>query len=60
MKDFSNQTPEEYVQQFFIEKFHPHTLIIGYDHRFGKNRKGDYHLLEEYGKTIRLYCKRNS
>ena len=36
-----------------IEKFHPHTIIIGYDHRFGKDRLGDYLLLEklapEYG-----------
>ncbi len=50
-ENFSNQTPEAYVQQFLYEKFHPHTLIIGYDHRFGKDRKGDYHLLENMGKT---------
>src|SRR5262249_30278788 len=28
--------------------FHPHTVIIGYDHRFGRARKGDFHLLEAY------------
>jgi len=44
---FSKMTAEEYVRDFLIRKFHPHTLIIGYDHRFGKDRKGDYHLLEE-------------
>ena len=46
-KDFSEQTAKAYVEQFLIEKFHPHTIIIGYDHRFGNNREGDYHLLEE-------------
>jgi len=43
---FSKLTAEEYVSEFLIKKFHPHTIIIGYDHRFGSGRKGDYHLLE--------------
>ena len=38
---FSQQSAEEYVHDFLVKKFHPHTLIIGYDHRFGKNREGD-------------------
>jgi riboflavin kinase/FMN adenylyltransferase len=50
--DFSQQSPEEYIEQFLVEKFHPHTVIIGYDHRFGKNRKGDYKLLEEYSSRL--------
>ena len=44
---FANQPAEEYVRNFLIDKFHPHTIIIGYDHRFGKERKGDYLLLEK-------------
>ena len=44
---FSELSAEEYVRDFLISKFHPHTIIIGYDHRFGKERKGDYHLLED-------------
>lgn len=54
---FSNQTPEEYVQHFLFERFHPHTIIIGYDHRFGKSRKGDYHLLENLGKELGFEVK---
>jgi riboflavin kinase/FMN adenylyltransferase len=45
---FSQMTAEEYITDFLIARFHPHTVIIGYDHRFGKGRLGDYHLLEEY------------
>lgn len=45
---FSSQTAEEYVEKFLIDRFHPHTIIIGYDHRFGKNRSGDFKLLEKY------------
>ena len=33
-KEFSEQTPEAYVTNFLFEKCRPHTLIIGYDHRF--------------------------
>jgi riboflavin kinase / FMN adenylyltransferase len=44
---FSQQTPQQYVRDFLVEKFHPHTIIIGYDHRFGKGRLGDFHLMEE-------------
>jgi riboflavin kinase/FMN adenylyltransferase len=44
---FANQPAEEYISGFLVEKFKPHTIIIGYDHRFGRDRKGDYLLLEE-------------
>lgn len=49
---FSQMSAEEYVEHFLIEKFHPHTIIIGYDHRFGKGRTGDYLLLEEYSSKL--------
>ncbi|SFQ23991.1 bifunctional riboflavin kinase/FAD synthetase [Parafilimonas terrae] len=56
-KAFSEQTPEEYVVNFLFEKCRPHTLIIGYDHHFGKNRAGDYHLLERFGKELGFTVK---
>lgn len=50
---FANQSAEEYIRDFLVEKFHPNTIIIGYDHRFGRDRGGNYQLLEaksaEYG-----------
>lgn len=48
---FSSLTAEEYVREFLVSKFHPHTVIIGYDHRYGKGRQGDYHLLEEFSRS---------
>jgi riboflavin kinase/FMN adenylyltransferase len=45
---FSQMTAEEYIKDFLLARFHPHTVIIGYDHRFGKGRLGDYHLLEQF------------
>jgi riboflavin kinase / FMN adenylyltransferase len=44
---FANQPAEDYIRNFLIDKFHPHTIIIGYDHRFGRDRAGDYLLLEQ-------------
>jgi riboflavin kinase / FMN adenylyltransferase len=45
---FSQLTAAQYIEAFLLAKFQPHTVIIGYDHRFGQGRRGDYHLLEEY------------
>lgn len=44
---FSEQPADIYIKDFIIDRFQPHTIIIGYDHHFGKERKGNYRLLEE-------------
>ncbi|MBK8610951.1 MAG: bifunctional riboflavin kinase/FAD synthetase [Chitinophagaceae bacterium] len=44
---FANQTAEEYIRDFLVANFKPHTIIIGYDHRFGRDWAGDYKLMEE-------------
>lgn len=51
---FARQTPAEYIEHFLIEKFHPHTIIIGYDHRFGQGRTGNYKLLEAYADQLQF------
>lgn len=42
---FANMSAHSFIQDFIVHHFHPHTIIIGYDHRFGKNREGNYQLL---------------
>lgn len=54
---FANQSAEDYIQNFLIDKFHPHTIIIGYDHRFGKERLGDYRLLEKKAKEYNFQLR---
>lgn len=49
---FASQNAEEYINDFLFAKFKPHTVVIGYDHKFGQGRRGDYHLLEEYGDKL--------
>lgn len=55
--DFSNQPAEEYISEFLVARFHPRTIIIGYDHRFGNNRAGDYKLLEKYQDKFQFEVK---
>lgn len=43
---FAEMEANTYISDFLVKKFRPHTLIIGYDHRFGKNRAGDIQLLQ--------------
>lgn len=43
---FSSQSAEAYLERFLVKRFQPHTIIIGYDHRFGKGRAGDFQFLE--------------
>ncbi len=54
---FADQTAEEYIRDFLIRQFRPHTIIIGYDHRFGKNRLGDYKLLEKMADVYQYQLK---
>ncbi|MGE5521419.1 MAG: riboflavin biosynthesis protein RibF, partial [Candidatus Dadabacteria bacterium] len=46
-KEFSELPAEEYIRSFIVANFHPHTIIIGYDHHFGRNRQGNLAFLKE-------------
>jgi riboflavin kinase/FMN adenylyltransferase len=54
---FAALTAEEYIQDFLVDKFHPHTVIIGYDHRFGHDRVGDYHMMEAFAAKLGFQLK---
>ncbi|WP_353101940.1 bifunctional riboflavin kinase/FAD synthetase [Myroides odoratus] len=47
--DFANLTAEEFVKQVLVDTFNISKIIIGYDHRFGKNRTADIHDLKRFG-----------
>ncbi|TNE79448.1 MAG: bifunctional riboflavin kinase/FAD synthetase [Bacteroidetes bacterium] len=46
-KEFSRQNAEDFVRDVLIGKLGMHTMVIGYDHRFGKNREGSFEHLKE-------------
>ncbi|MBA5793617.1 bifunctional riboflavin kinase/FAD synthetase [Flavobacterium sp. xlx-214] len=49
-QDFANLSAEEFVKNVLVDQFNIDKIIIGYDHRFGKNRSADIHDLIEFGK----------
>lgn len=49
---FATQQANNYIHDFLWKLFQPHTVIIGYDHHFGKDRIGNYQMLETYGAQL--------
>jgi len=49
--EFSNLSGEEFVKNILVDKLNIQKIIIGYDHKFGKNRSSDIHDLINFGKT---------
>jgi riboflavin kinase/FMN adenylyltransferase len=54
---FANQHAVDYIRDFLVNRFRPHTIIIGYDHRFGRDRLGDYRLLEKLAEKYKYHLK---
>lgn len=48
-KKLSRMAPVEYVRDILVNKIGINTIVIGYDHHFGRNREGDIELLRELG-----------
>lgn len=51
-KEFSRLTAEEFVQEILVNQLHVKKVIIGYDHRFGRNRKADITDLKRFGEQF--------
>jgi riboflavin kinase/FMN adenylyltransferase len=47
-REFSEQSPEDYIENFLVKYFHPSCIVIGYDHKFGRDRKGDFAMLQRF------------
>jgi riboflavin kinase/FMN adenylyltransferase len=50
-KDFSRQSSLEFIRDILVNRIGTRYLIIGYNHRFGKNREGSFTHLKEFGPT---------
>jgi riboflavin kinase/FMN adenylyltransferase len=48
-KEFSQQSPEQFVTKYLVEGIGVKEVVIGYDHHFGKGRGGNMDLLSELG-----------
>jgi riboflavin kinase/FMN adenylyltransferase len=50
-KEFSRLSAEDFVKDILVDKINAKKVIIGYDHRFGRNRNADINDLKVFGKT---------
>lgn len=48
-RDFSNLTSGEFIENILVKTIGVKRLVIGYDHRFGKNREGTFDDLRQGG-----------
>jgi len=46
-KAFSRLSAEEFVQTVLVQGIGTKVMVVGYDHRFGKNREGSFHELNK-------------
>ena len=51
-KDFSRLSAFNFVKQILVDQLNAKHIIIGYDHRFGKNRGADINDLKTYGEEF--------
>ncbi len=47
-KEFSRTTAQEYVEEILVQQLNTKVVVIGYDHRFGRNRSASIKELREY------------
>ena len=51
-RDFSNLSPQEYIENILVGQLGMKQIIVGYDHRFGKDRQGGMQELQQYAAAL--------
>ncbi len=51
-ENIASMLPKDFITKILIEKLHSKYLIVGYDFKFGKERKGNASLLQEQSKIL--------
>ncbi|MCX7907999.1 MAG: bifunctional riboflavin kinase/FAD synthetase [Ignavibacteria bacterium] len=57
-KEFSETTAENFVTEILYKKIGFSHILVGYDHFFGKNREGNFELLEKLSKKLSFEVER--
>ena len=55
--DVASLSPLDFVRGVLVNKLKVSTMIVGYDHRFGKNREGSFEDLLLYGEMLNFTVK---
>ena len=59
-EEFSNQSALDFVKNILVDTLKTSKLIIGYDHKFGKDRDGNFKQLEAYGEIYNFNVQKIS
>jgi riboflavin kinase/FMN adenylyltransferase len=54
---FSRMSAFEYVRDLLVKGLNAHTVVVGYDHRFGRNREGDFQTLLELSEVFGFHVE---
>lgn len=55
-KEFSELSATDFVKNLLVDQIQIHTIVIGYDHHFGKGRQGNYDLLDQLSTQYNYNC----
>ncbi len=62
-REFSQMSSESFVKDILVKKIGTRQLVIGYDHRFGKNREGSFEYLQanaaKYGFEVKEISRKD-
>jgi len=56
--EFSRLTYEEFVENILVGQIHTRSLVVGYDHKFGKNRQGDFDFLKNCASRLGFHIEK--
>jgi riboflavin kinase/FMN adenylyltransferase len=51
-ESFAQLSAEDYVRNFLVDQFRPAAIVIGYDHHFGHDRRGNIALLQSMSSSL--------
>jgi len=57
-KEFADLSYSEFVEKILVEKIGTHCLVVGYDHKFGKNREGGFDYLKKCAENFNFEIER--
>ena len=57
-KKFSKLSYSEFVEKILVEKIRTLCLVVGYDHKFGKNREGGFDYLKKCAEKFKFEIER--
>ena len=49
-ENIASMEAEDFIEKVLVEKFHAKYIVVGTDFHFGHEKRGDYRMLQEYGK----------